>query len=484
MNSILKYSTGAETRPGGNLAAGSGGSRVNPILIEAVSLMTTYARATNAWICVEDQNCTPVPEENFYKSPESNEKQQVFEFYNKISIEKNVCQLCMKNKTGNDIVNSRNFCRHSCRDLHNNAISTAVRSGGSHTFMCELGFLFWTSPVYADKHFIGALLGGGYLGVDREEASALMSRMCNETVFGTELTETVNRFPMGEPGRIKSLAELLNTCAKSLSAGSSAYLELISRRAQQQADLAIKLGELKNIYPSSGMRPEYPLDKEQKLIEALEKGDNQTGRELLNEILAVILFLNPNDLKYIQYRAIELAILLLRTGLGSGSGSETTLKTNKRYITFIQEAKNIEELTDALCRIVDDMAGRIYTFQGVRHASALKKAECYILENYTRKISLTEIASASGFSAPYFSTIFKEEMGENLSSYLNRLRVEKAGYLLVNTNLSLSRITRACGFEDQSWFSKIFKSYAGISPGKYRSQGLKKTGKLPDAVLS
>ncbi|MDR1249956.1 MAG: AraC family transcriptional regulator, partial [Treponema sp.] len=82
--------------------------------------------------------------------------------------------------------------------------------------------------------------------------------------------------------------------------------------------------------------------------------------------------------------------------------------------------------------------------------------------------SLQEISAAAGLSAPYFSTVFKEEMGENLSSYLNRLRVEKAEHMLTETGLTLNEIASACGFEDQSWFSKIFKSFTGISPGRYR----------------
>jgi AraC-like DNA-binding protein len=120
---------------------------------------------------------------------------------------------------------------------------------------------------------------------------------------------------------------------------------------------------------------------------------------------------------------------------------------------------------------VEEMAGQIFSFQGTRHASALRKADRYIYENYTRKISLKEVADASGLSAPYFSNIFKEEMGENLTSYLNRLRVEKAGRLLTETEMGLSEIAVVCGFENQSWFSKIFKSFTGISPGKYRGQG-------------
>jgi len=114
---------------------------------------------------------------------------------------------------------------------------------------------------------------------------------------------------------------------------------------------------------------------------------------------------------------------------------------------------------------------QLVSFDGLPHASAMRKAELFIRENLTRKISLSEIAKVAGLSAPYFSTIFKEEMGENLSSYVNRQRVEKASKLLLETDLSLSEIAASCCFQDQSWFSKIFKSFTGISPGKYRRQG-------------
>jgi YesN/AraC family two-component response regulator len=160
------------------------------------------------------------------------------------------------------------------------------------------------------------------------------------------------------------------------------------------------------------------------------------------------------------------------------------LETNNHYLTQIQAVENIEELTDVLHNIVETMAGQIFSFQGIRHAAALRKAERFIYENYNRKISLKEIADASGLSAPYFSTIFKEEMGENLSTYLNRLRVEKACHLLTETNLSLSEIAGSCGFEDQSWFSKIFKSYTRLSPGKYRGQGGSTIAELSDDSIS
>jgi AraC-like DNA-binding protein len=217
------------------------------------------------------------------------------------------------------------------------------------------------------------------------------------------------------------------------------------------------------------------MDKERQLLTALRRGDQEAGKAILNDILAALLFSNSGEYKYIQFRAIEIVVLLSRAGgagglVSGGSLDKNQLEVNNSNIKRIEDAKSIEELTDVLNVMVEQMAGQIFSFQGVRHAAALRKVERYIQENYSRKISLKEIADVSGLSAPYFSTIFKEEMGENFSSYLNQLRVEKASRLLRETSQSLSEIAGSCGFEDQSWFSKIFKAYTGLSPGKYRGQ--------------
>jgi len=424
----------------------------NPILAEAVKIMKIYARSTGTYINVYNSKGVSIPE-----------------LLEESTTEKTICDFCMKYR--NSTEGKSNLKINPCQKMHLNAIKESHRFGGSYTYMCDLGFLFWTSPIYKKEQFIGSLLASGYLGVDREETILHMQRFCGGMVSKAELMKKIEEYPRGDPVKVKALAKLLLVCAGFISTGDKFYHTVIDRRARQQINLSAKIEEIKNRYPADGPQPEYPIDREEKLIEALRSGDADLSREILNEILAVLLIIYPDQFKSVQYRASELAVLLLRTYIGQGLSSEIILETNYRYFETIQEATNIEELSDALYRIVDDMAAIIFTFQGIRHAAALKKAEHYLLENYARKISLREIAKIAGFSAPYFSTIFKEEMGENFSRYLNRLRVEKAGYLLVNTNYSLSKITRVCGFEDQSWFSKIFKIFTGISPGKYRNQG-------------
>jgi AraC-like DNA-binding protein/ligand-binding sensor protein len=431
--------------------------KTDPLLLKACKVLSAYAEATKTQVCVYDENFMPVPE---------------------ISRNSDFCRDCMGYKScqagGQSPEPQENklqkYSADPCGEMHVKAIMEAHQLGGICIYMCDLGFMFWTSPVYSGGSFMGALRGSGFLGIEIQDAAARLCRMSGAAVSETELADKLSRFPRGDSEKISTLAEMMLACAEFISTGTKDYHATLKRRAKQQYRLTARIEELKKEYPSDVSPPSYPLDKERMLLASLRRGDTETGINLLNELLAFMLFSNPDKFNYIQYRAIELVVLLSRVYANPGCTEQILLETNNHYLRSIQNARNIEELIDVLHGIVEHMAGQIFSFQGIQHAAALKKAELFIWENYTRKISLEEIAGSLGLSAPYFSTIFKEEMGESLSSYLNRLRVEKASRLLKGTSLSLSEIAGACGFEDQSWFSKIFKIYTGFSPGKYRGR--------------
>ena len=61
-------------------------------------------------------------------------------------------------------------------------------------------------------------------------------------------------------------------------------------------------------------------------------------------------------------------------------------------------------------------------------------------------------------------------MNLSFSAYINRLRVEQAQKLLLNTSLPIVEIAGLVGFEEQSYFSKVFKSITHLSPGQYRKR--------------
>jgi AraC-like DNA-binding protein/ligand-binding sensor protein len=432
----------------------SSADRTDPVLLKAHKMLSAYAQATGTMISIHDHNYQVIPEMS-----------------GDVLVEKNICLCCTKYRTGVEVKKIQDLNENPCREMHLNAFRKSQLHGGSRIYVCDMGFIFWTSPIYKEGRFIGGLVGSGFLSVDMNETIGRISSMSGQALSPEEVQRRIDAFPRIDMEKAKALADIMLLYAESLSTGSEDYHETLRRRAEQQAGITACIEELRRQYPEGTPAPSYPLDKERMLLASLRRGDNEAGKKTLTEILAILLFTNPDHFKTIQFRAIELVVLLSRADINPGYTEKTVLETNNYYLKRIQESQSIEELIDVLHITVDRMAGQIFSFQGIRHATALRKAERYIWENYTRKISLQEIADASGLSAPYFSTIFKDEMGENLSSYLNRLRVEKASRMLLETDQSLSEIAGSCGFEDQSWFSKIFKNYTGMSPGKYRGQG-------------
>ena len=421
------------------------------ILEKAERIMLDYTHATGCSICIYDSAYAPHFPGNINIIPE-----------------KIICPHCSKFRQKQE--------SFPCNDMHISAIEEASKKGNYHIYQCSLGFLFWTSPVYTEGRFFGAIRGSGFLR--KQEKIVDIFSNANDTLVmrnsekpNDEIKEHLSTMPEADEEKIQSLAEMMQLCAESINPGSEDYLKVVRRRAEQQETIAKIIEELNKQYADNPNKPGYPLDKEKMLISALRKGDAAEAKKTLNELLAILFFSNPGQFNYVQLRVIELVVLISRVEISPAKSGSFSMEANSQNLGCVQEAKTVEELTDILHSIVDRVSVTISSFRGIPHAAALRKAENFILENYTRKISLKEIASVAGLSPPYFSTIFKEEMGENLSKYLNRLRVEKASRLLLETDITLSEIAACCCFEDQSWFSKIFKAFTGISPGKYRNQG-------------
>jgi AraC family transcriptional regulator len=100
----------------------------------------------------------------------------------------------------------------------------------------------------------------------------------------------------------------------------------------------------------------------------------------------------------------------------------------------------------------------------------LKVAIEYINAHLEQNIKLADIAELLEVSQYYFCHLFKQSTGITPHQYLIQQRIERAKLLLKNRKLSLAEIAIACGFADQSHFTKSFKRWVGITPKAIRSQ--------------
>lgn len=100
----------------------------------------------------------------------------------------------------------------------------------------------------------------------------------------------------------------------------------------------------------------------------------------------------------------------------------------------------------------------------------------YFLRNYTREITLDDVAQELNYSKFYISRMVTNTFGCNFRTLINTYRVSMAQNLLVASGKSISEIAFECGFKNQSSFNRIFLKHSGITPGEYR----KKLGPPPE----
>ena len=100
----------------------------------------------------------------------------------------------------------------------------------------------------------------------------------------------------------------------------------------------------------------------------------------------------------------------------------------------------------------------------------IQEAITFMEHNYSREITVEEVADVCKLNRSYFSKIFKENMGCPPQEFLIRLRLAKAADLMKGTGNSIGAIAARCGYPNQLHFSRAFRKRYGLSPREWRVQ--------------
>lgn len=102
------------------------------------------------------------------------------------------------------------------------------------------------------------------------------------------------------------------------------------------------------------------------------------------------------------------------------------------------------------------------------HSDRIKTMMEFIADHYQEKLTLKQIADSSYISSRECCRCFHETLGQSPFTYLMDYRLRKACSLLSHTQLSITDIGTACGFDSSSYFGKVFREKFGCSPREYR----------------
>ena len=190
---------------------------------------------------------------------------------------------------------------------------------------------------------------------------------------------------------------------------------------------------------------------------------------------------DPWKYTWLEFDGLRVAEYIDQAGLGMSQPLYRPLTQDQGQAlgdTMVYIAQNSNEsalhLIGHLCLFMDGLiqssATRRELHGGQLRAFYIQEAITFMEHNYSRELTVEELADVCKLNRSYFSKIFKESMGCPPQEFLIRLRLSKAADLMKGTGSAIGSIAAQCGYPNQLHFSRAFRKRYGLSPREWRAQ--------------
>ena len=239
-----------------------------------------------------------------------------------------------------------------------------------------------------------------------------------------------------------------------------------------------------NDFPSIPLLEHRPYDRirelylymEPSLMTAIQRGDRGEARRLINQVLVHIYTAGQERSELLKGLLLELVVMMSRAAVEAGAPQAEVLGMNFRFLTELADIEDDEHLSDWLKESLERLFSRIQAQEDFTPPLLVTKALQFIRSNLSREITRDDVARHAGISPSHFSRLLKERTGRSFTELLRQSRLDMACQLLNKTNKSLVEIADACGFCDQSYFTRVFQSAKEMTPRQYRESARQTNG--------
>lgn len=218
----------------------------------------------------------------------------------------------------------------------------------------------------------------------------------------------------------------------------------------------------------------YPFDLEKELLEYIKSHKEEEASQCLHRFFHIMEEnkIHPRIVKYwVNNLRISIIAMTERLGMISPFLSEQ----QEGYMDIeVNQYDSIWDLENEFICYVNKCMEQMKNNTDDKHRELMEAIQCYILEHINSDLSLSSVADYYHISAPYLSTIFKQQTGENFVKYVVKVKMDFASHLLLETKLAVNEVAENTGYTNLNSFSNAFKKFYGLSPSQYRFQNKKK----------
>lgn len=213
---------------------------------------------------------------------------------------------------------------------------------------------------------------------------------------------------------------------------------------------------------------------ERKMTACLKKGDLRQAQEL---VVSWWRHITPaKDFHSVLNKCLELIILLEQEFYENSAQIAQNISGKKEFLLQAAELWSPRDLLGLLNDLCNDIAASFTAAQNqqmrhqqMHHQRVIESVRTYIMNNFSRQLTLDDLAGYVKLSPAYLAFIFKEVTGFTVMDYLTRTRIDAAKKYLHQVDLNISEVAVKVGYDDPNYFSNVFRKIVGVPPSKYRA---------------
>ncbi|MEH7490643.1 helix-turn-helix domain-containing protein [Neobacillus niacini] len=214
-----------------------------------------------------------------------------------------------------------------------------------------------------------------------------------------------------------------------------------------------------------------PLE-EKKLLNIIKEGrveDLKDFFNMMNEEVAGILS-KSSYIRTSKNQIIILITLVTRSAIDGGLHPEIAFTLSDTYIQRVEELNHDGEIKRLAREVLYTFTEKVLQTKNERFSKTITTCKNYIYNHLYEEINHDDLAELVDLHPNYLSVLFKKEVGIPVNEYIQQAKIDEAKKLLAYSHTPISEICSLLNFSDQSYFTKVFKRYAGITPKLYRER--------------